>query len=55
MAMSIKKLLKASQKRVITEDDKKKLNERLAVAEKRFEQKDRERSVPPGFIFECTL
>lgn len=48
--MSMKKLLALASKPV-TDDSIKKLKQRLAEAEKRFEEKDRERyNFPPGFL-----
>lgn len=57
MAMSIDKLLKISRNRVVTEADAKKLKERLAAAEKRFEEKERvERITFQDFLnSQCTL
>lgn len=56
MAMTIGKLILLSRARKpATDEDVEALKKRLSLAEKRFKQRDRERSVPPGFIFECTL
>ena len=57
MAMTIDALLKAAQKTVVTEEDVRKLNKRLADADKRFEEERRRKeSDPQGFLnFQYTL
>ena len=51
MAMSLKVLLAAAEKTVVTDEKRQKLKERLAAAEKRFAKKDGERkNFPPGFL-----
>ena len=57
MAMTIEALLKAAQRTVVTEEDVRKLNKRLADAEKRFEDERRiKESNPQGFLnFQYTL
>jgi len=48
---SLKQLIKASEKTVVTKDGAKKLNKRLAKAEKLFEEKDEQKNnFPPGFL-----
>ncbi len=57
MAMTIDALLKAAQQTVVTEEDVRKLNKRLADAEKRFEEERRiKEHDPQGFLnFQYTL
>lgn len=51
MAMTIEKLIAASQRTIMTKEAARKLDKRLADAEKRFAEEDSEKhDFPPGFL-----
>jgi len=48
--MSIEKLIAAAEKTIVTEEDVKRLNDRLAKAEQRFIEEDRQKMVDQSFL-----